>query len=127
MSTAGAATKGRALMPAFRNRRGERIEASSFTATDAKKQFARVLEMVLQGAAVVITKHDAPKAVLLSVDEFNALTRGAEGTLDTLSAEFDALLTRMQTPRARAGMKAAFDASPRELGKAAVTATRKRG
>jgi antitoxin Phd len=114
-------------MPAFRNRRGERVEASSFTATDAKKQFARVLEMVLQGGAVVITKHDAPKAVLLSVDEFNALTKGAEGTLDTLSAEFDALLARMQTPRARAGMKAAFDASPRELGKAAVAAARKRG
>ena len=51
-------------------------------AMPVKKQFARVLEMVLQGAAVVITKHDAPKAVLLSVDEFNALTRGAEGTLD---------------------------------------------
>jgi prevent-host-death family protein len=114
-------------MPAFRNRRGERVEAASFTATDAKKQFARVLELVLQGGAVVITKHDAPKAVLLSVDEFTALTRATEGTLDTLSAEFDALLARMQTPRARAGMKAAFAASPKELGKAAVAAARKRG
>lgn len=126
MSPASAA-KSHAPMPAFRNRRGERVEAASFTATDAKKQFARVLELVLQGGAVVITKHDAPKAVLLSVDEFTALTRATEGTLDTLSAEFDALLARMQTPRARAGMKAAFAASPRELGKAAVAAARKRG
>ena len=31
--------------------------------------------------------------------------------------EFDSLLARMQTPFARAGMKAAFDATPRELGK----------
>ena len=76
---------------------------------------------------MVITQHDAPKAVLLSVDEFTALTRATEGTLDTLSAEFDALLARMQTPRARAGMKAAFAASPKELGKAAVAAARKRG
>ena len=126
MSPASAA-RSHALMPAFRNRRGERIEAASFTATDAKKQFARVLELVLQGGAVVITKHDAPKAVLLSVDEFTALTKATERTLDTLSAEFDALLTRMQTPRARAGMKAAFQASPKELGKAAVAAARKRG
>jgi prevent-host-death family protein len=114
-------------LPAFRNRRGEPIEAASFTATDAKKQFARVLELVLQGGAVVITKHDAPKAVLLSVDEFTALTTASERTLDTLSAEFDTLLARMQTPRARAGMKTAFDASPSELGKAAVAAARKRG
>jgi hypothetical protein len=76
---------------------------------------------------VVITKHDAPKAVLLSVDEFTALTKVTEGALDTLSAEFDTLLARMQTPRARAGMKAAFAASPKELGKAAVAAARKRG
>ena len=126
MSSAGAAPR-RLPMPAFRNRRGERVEAASFTATDAKKQFARVLELVLQGGAVVITKHDAPKAVLLSVDEFTALTKATEGALDTLSAEFDALLARMQSPRARAGMKAAFAASPKELGKAAVAAARTRG
>jgi len=47
--------------------------------------------------------------------------------LDTLSAEFDALLVRMQTPAARVGMKSAFNASPKQLGKAAVAAARKRG
>jgi len=76
---------------------------------------------------VVITKHDAPKAVLVSVDEFNALAGAAESKLDTLSSEFDALLARMQTRKARAGMKAAFDASPKQLGRAAVAAARKRG
>jgi hypothetical protein len=33
----------------------------------------------------------------------------------------------MQTPSARAGMNAAFDASPKQLGRAAVMAVRKRG
>jgi hypothetical protein len=47
--------------------------------------------------------------------------------IDTLSGEFDALLVRMQTPAARAGMQAALDASPGQLGKAAVTLARKRG
>jgi len=109
----------------FRNRRGE--PALSFTATDAKKQFGRVLDMVLRGGAVIITKHDAPRAIMLSMDEFNALAKATERTLDTLSADFDAMLARMQTPRARAQMKAAFGASPKELGKAAVAAARKRG
>lgn len=112
---------------AFRNRRGETVDTSSVTATDAKKEFARMLEMVIQGGVVVITKHDAPKAVLLSVDEFNALARAPQHRLDALSGQFDALLARMQTPKARAGMKAAFAASPKQLGRAAVAAARRRG
>jgi len=112
---------------AFRNRRGETVDTSSVTATDAKKEFARMLEMVIQGGVVVITKHDAPKAVLLSVDEFNALAHAPSLKLDALSGQFDALLARMQTPKARAGMKAAFAASPKQLGRAAVAAARRRG
>jgi antitoxin Phd len=101
--------------------------ASTVTATDVKNEFGRVLEKVIQGGIVVITKHDEPKAVLLSVREFNALTNANRIKLDTLSGEFDALLARMQTPAARAGMKAAFDASPKQMGKAAVALARKRG
>lgn len=99
----------------------------SYTATEAKNQFGRVLDEVLQGATVVITKHDAPKAVLISVDEFNALKQAPQAKLNTLSAEFDELLSRMQTATARAGMERAFDASPARLGKAAVAMARKRG
>jgi|HubBroStandDraft_1064217.scaffolds.fasta_scaffold39323_3 hypothetical protein len=52
---------------------------------------------------------------------------GSQVKIDTLSGEFDALLVRMQTLAARAGMQAAFDASPKQLGKAAVALARKRG
>ena len=120
-------SKGRVDIVPFRNRRGERMAAASVTATDAKREFGRLLEMVLQGGLVVITKHEAPKAVLLSLDEFDALAKAKERELDSLSGEFDALLARMQTPKARAGMKAAFGASPKRLGRAAVAAARKRG
>ena len=123
----GTAARRRDPITGFRNRRGEPVEASSFTATDAKKQFGQVLELVLRGGVVVITKHDAPKAIVLSMDEFNALTQRSERRLDSLSADFDAMLARMQTPRARSAMKAAFGASPKELGRAAVVAARKRG
>ena len=111
----------------FRNRRGDRVDPASFSATDAKNQFSRALEIVTHGGLVVITKHDAPKAVLVSVDEFNALASAGTKTLDTLSDRFDAMLSKMQTPKARAGMRAAFDASPEQLGKAARAAARKRG
>jgi antitoxin Phd len=111
----------------FRNSRGETLEPSSVSASEAKSEFGRVLEMAIQGDAVVITKHDSPKAVLISVENFNALSGAAETKLDTLSQEFDALLERMQTSKARRGMKVAFAASGKRLGKAAVAAARSRG
>jgi len=111
----------------FRNRRGETLEPSSVSASQAKSEFGRVLEMAIQGGAVVITKHDAPRAVLISVENFNALSGAAQTRLDTLSQEFDALLARMQTSKARRGMKAAFAAPGTRVGKAAVAATRSRG
>ena len=100
---------------------------ASFTATVAKKEFGRLLDIVLGGGRVVITKHDAPRAVVLSMADFNALTQANERTLEALGGHFDALLAGMQTPKARAGLKAAFDASPKAIGTAAVAAARKRG
>jgi prevent-host-death family protein len=100
---------------------------ASFTATEVKNEFGRILEKAIQGETVVITKHDRPKAVLISVDQFNALKHAPEFKLDTLSGEFDALLARMQSPNARTAMKAAFNSSPQQLGKAAVLAARKHG
>lgn len=111
----------------FRNSRGEALTPSSVSASEAKSEFGRVLEMAMQGGAVVITKHDAPKAVLISVENFNALAGAAQTKLETLGREFDELLARMQTSKARRGMKAAFAASGKRLGKAAVAATRSRG
>lgn len=105
----------------------ESREPASFTATEVKNEFGRILEKAIQGETVVITKHDSPKAVLISVDQFNALKHAPEFKLDTLSGEFDALLARMQSAKARTAMKAAFSSSPQQLGKAAVLAARKHG
>ena len=100
---------------------------ASYTATEAKHKFGRVLEQAIHGATVVITKHDAPRAVLISMDQFKALQDAPQMKLDRLSEQFDALLDRMQTRQARRGMSVAFHASPKQLGKAAVVSARKRG
>jgi antitoxin Phd len=102
-------------------------EPARFTATQAKNQFGRALEMALRGGAVIITKHEEPKAILISVEEFDKLSQTAERSLDTLRGEFDDLLARMQSPKSRAAMRAAFGASPAELGSTARAAARKRG
>lgn len=110
----------------FGNSKGEEVELVSFNATEAKNAFGRVLDAALRQGAAVITKHDVPRAVLLSLEEFDALTSSRLTQLEALASDFDALLARMQTPASRRGMRAAFDASPPELGEAAVKAARKR-
>jgi DNA polymerase III subunit gamma/tau len=45
--------------------------------------------------------------------------------LETLTKKFDEMLERMQTPEARAGMERAFNATPAELGAAALEAAKK--
>ena len=96
------------------------------TATEAQNEFGRVFDSALRDQVVVITKHNAPRVVLLSIDRYNALVAARAAALDTLTSEFDALLERMQSPTARAGMERAFNASPRELGEAAVAEAKPR-
>ena len=49
-----------------------------------------------------------------------------DGKANALSVQLEELLAGMQTPAARQGMEAAFNASPAELGRAAVKAARRR-
>ena len=96
------------------------------TATEAKNRFGPLLEKAIQGTSVVITKHDRPKAVLLSVAEFETLVSRREPTLRSLTKEFDRLLVRMQSTASRRGLAAAFDASPEELGSLALAHAKRR-
>jgi antitoxin Phd len=117
----------RDALPALLNRRGDAPGPITMTATDAKNQMGQVLETVMQGGVVLITKHETPKAAVIPIAEYEKFSRATEARLNALSGEFDAILARMQTPKARAGMKAAFDASPEQLARAAVAFARKRG
>ena len=98
----------------------------SVTATEAKNDFGRILERVIRGDRVVITKHDAPKAIMISVEQYDRLTGGSRVKMEEINRELKERLMSMQTPAARAAMQAAFSASSEELGKAAVAAARKR-
>lgn len=99
---------------------------ASYTATEAKNEFGRLLEQAIQGTTILITKHDSPRAVLISIDHFQTLQEAPQAKLNTLSEQFDTLLERMQSPKARRAMAAAFRADNKQLGKAAVAAARKR-
>jgi antitoxin Phd len=101
-----------------------KLRYTTVSASEAKNQFGQVLEAALRDGAVVITKHDTPKAILLSIEELEAIA--ARSRLDSLAREFDAKYARMQQPGFDKALAGAFAASPKQLGAAAVKAARKR-
>lgn len=109
-----------------RNRLGELIEVETFSATEAKNSFGEVLDRAMTHGIVAITRRKKPRAVLLSIEEYEALAPRAADPLETLRGEFDALVARMQTPEATAAGRVLFEASPRRLGRAARAAAARR-
>jgi antitoxin Phd len=108
-------------MPAVRT-------GASIPATKVKNEFGRMFEKVLRGERVIITRHRTPKAVLISLEEFQALSLAGVTKMESLSAEFDSMLARMQSSVSKKAMASAFGASTEQLGKAALQAAQtKRG
>lgn len=109
----------------FRNRHGKLVDIPTVAATTVKNTFGSILEQASHGGAVAITRHNMPKAVLLSYQEFQSLVDRQSSLLDTLTTEFDGLLDRMQTSKAKRGVETAFRASPAKLAQAAAKDGRK--
>ncbi len=100
--------------------------ARKVTAADAKNQFGRVLDDAVAGETVVITRYGESMAVVISAERYRAMSQPPGEELDLLTKDFDAMLRRMQTAKARRGMRAAFEAPPYEIGRAAVAGARRR-
>ena len=98
----------------MRNYRGDSVEVDSFSATEAKNSFGRLLERTIAGGMVAITRHHEPRAVMLSIDDYQALMAKVEDPLDRLRDDFDTLVARMQTPAAKAAGTALFSRSDNE-------------
>jgi antitoxin Phd len=99
----------------------------TISATELKNATADVFEQVAARRAVAITRHDKPRAVLLSTDLYEALTSQQNPPwLDQLHEEYRGLLDRMQGPEQRAAAEKLFKATPEELGEAALWAAQQR-
>lgn len=95
-------------------------------ATEAQNAFGQVLDAVAGGQVVAVTRHNAVRAVVVPVDRYRQLVAQEAGTLEALGARFEALYARMQDATVRAATAEAVDASPEEMGRAAVAAARRR-
>jgi prevent-host-death family protein len=100
-------------------------ETPRYTATEAQNRFTHLLDAVQAEGTIFITKHDKTRVVMLSIEEFDRLIRPQRERLAALKREYDAMVVGMQTAKQRDAMAAAFSASPKELGEAAVWGARR--
>ena len=92
----------------------------SFSATRLATGMQSVTSTVMARGAVVITRHEQPSMVLMSVERYLKLEQAAEPNLDALTSRFDDMFARMQGDAAAEAMADAFAMTPAELGAAAV-------
>ena len=101
-------------------------EMPVISATELKNATADVFEQVAARRAVAITRHDKPRAVLLSVEQYEALAGQRPDWLEDLCKKYLGVLESMQGPVQRASAERAFNATPEELADAAVWAAQRR-
>ncbi len=109
----------------YRNARGEMVTVESIPAKALKNSPGAVLDQAANGRAVVVTRRSAPCAVILSIEDFQALAADRSPGLTELEGRFDELVASMQTKKSRAGVAALFRATPGELGRVAAGSARK--
>lgn len=98
----------------------------SVSATELKNKTADVMDLVAAERAVAIRRHDKPRAVLLSMEEYASLKGGeASLLLEELKAEYRHVLDDMQSPEQKAAAERAFNAPAEELSEAALRAAQR--
>ena len=91
------------------------------TATELKNSIGDVFDRLAREGAVAVCRHDKPRAVLLSLEEYTSLAgEGDPLWLEELKGDYMGMLDRMQDPEQKAAAERAFNATPEELGEAAV-------
>lgn len=92
--------------------------------SSVQNEFGRILDQA-RDQDIVVTRHDVPRAVLVSAERYRELVGRETAVLETLHHQFDALYARMQSPAAATNMAEGFRATPAEMGRAAVLAAQR--
>ncbi len=99
--------------------RSKNVKVTRVRATRAKREFHSIVEQAINSSAPVIpSEHIYPNSYTV-VGQRNLSKATASKSRPGWASAND-LLKRMQSPESKQGIQAAFDASPEELGEAAV-------
>jgi prevent-host-death family protein len=93
-----------------------------FTRTELAGELPKVSRAVVAQGEVVITAHNKPELVLMTVERYLQLQEANRPSLGQLNQEFEDLFQAMQSPESCDGAMAAFAMSGEEIGKIALRA-----
>jgi prevent-host-death family protein len=97
-------------------------------ASDVKKSWREIVNEVNTVGDVLVTNHNRPEVVVVSVERYAKLKRDAAANdpLETLRSTFDRELAVLQSGKAAGTLRRAFASTPRELADAANAAARRK-
>jgi prevent-host-death family protein len=98
-------------------------DMSGVSASVLKNKFSEVIRRA-SGGPLAISRHNRREFVILTAAHYEELQQRRRAPLEALAGEFDQLVARMNTPKARRATAALFAASGKALGEAAVKARR---
>lgn len=111
-------TRIRSRLTGGKPRRGD-ATAATVSSTKAKTSFRELIQKAKRGP-VFVTVHKKREAVVMSMDEYEQLLANQHDPLADMARHFDALVAKMQTSGHAAAVDALFNATPEQLGEAAV-------
>jgi prevent-host-death family protein len=95
----------------------------AFDASTVKNKFRDVTKQAAKGA-IAISRYSRPELVMMTAEEYVRLEKLRRAPLDTLTGQFAELVAKMQTAKSKKAVQRFFEASPSDLGKAAVKAAK---
>ncbi|HTJ79725.1 MAG TPA: type II toxin-antitoxin system prevent-host-death family antitoxin [Rariglobus sp.] len=98
-------------------------DLSEITASVLKNKFSEVARLASSGP-LAVSRHNRREFVILTAEQYEALQQSRRAPLESLTAEFDQMVAKMNTPAGKRASASLFSASPKTLGKAAVNARR---
>lgn len=98
-------------------------DLSEVTASVLKNKFSEVARLAAS-APLAVSRHNRREFVILTAAQYEELQQSRRAPLETLAGEFDQLVAKMNTPKARRATASLFAASGKTLGKAAANARR---
>lgn len=97
-------------------------ELPSSPASKLKNAFNPVFQQALREGAVSITRNNRREAVVMSAELYDQIVveLASRDPLEVLRKEYNARFAATQTAETREAFESAFNASPQELGEAAI-------
>ncbi|MDB6152239.1 MAG: prevent-host-death family protein [Chthoniobacteraceae bacterium] len=94
-------------------------DLAEVTASVLKNKFSEVARLAANGP-LAVSRHRRREFVILTAEQYEELQQSRRAPIESLTAEFDQIVARMNTPEGKRATAALFSATSADLGRTAV-------